>query len=226
MSAVKYGKTLGAGTRKTLMERAYEEVKEAILDGTMLPGDFLDESAIASDLQMSRTPVREAVRLLASENLVEIRNGFGACVKRTTRKELKDICIVRKALEVIAAETAVDYITQAEINRLREDFRHLMERRANGELITVKECVSTDFNLHETIVEKCTNHYVKMMMMGIFDQIKRYQCLAYDPTADIEESTRQHLAILDDIEKRDIKAVAKALVDHVDWSFGVLPDWV
>lgn len=226
MSVLKRSKLQSASGKKSLMQHAYDEIKLSITAGTLHPGDFLDECMIANQLQMSRTPVREAIRLLASENLVEIRNGFGAHVMRLTRKDIKDICVVRRALEVIAAQTALDEITVSSIDRLEERFRGLLTRYQSGEKIPIQEFVNTDFELHEMLVEKCTNRYVQYMMHGILAQVKRYQNLSYEPYTTIEESTTQHLHILQLMRERKQAELERALVDHINWSYSVLPDFI
>lgn len=205
--------------KRNMMLSAYEHIKSGILEGVLYPGALLDENAIASELEMSRTPVREAIRLLASEDLIEIKNGIGAYVKRMSLKDMRDICVVRKTLEVLAMQSSIDEITTREIDGMEEKFVELLRKHRSGQQLSIKEYVEIDFNLHEMFVEKCTNRYVRQMMHGIFDQIKRYQCLSYEPFAGIEESTAQHLEILTLLRARDAKALEQAILSHIEWSY-------
>ena len=77
--------------KSTLADRAYEQIKDALCQGKIVPGDILSESQLAQSLGMSRTPVREALRALASEHWLAIRNGVGAYVKPLSSKEMEDV---------------------------------------------------------------------------------------------------------------------------------------
>ena len=116
--------------RLTLSQRAYEAIKEALCQGKFSPGDILSESQLAAQLGMSRTPVREALRTLASEDWLEIRNGIGAYVKPLSAKDIEDLYEVRCLLEVQAARTAVSRITEEEIDSL--DLSALTEFKRSG----------------------------------------------------------------------------------------------
>ena len=86
---------LQANRKPTLSEQAYNQIKDALLNGRILPGDVLSENQLAADMDMSRTPVREALRALASEGWVDIRNGVGAYVKPLSSKDMEDLYEVR-----------------------------------------------------------------------------------------------------------------------------------
>ena len=86
---------LESKNKVSLSESAYNQIKDAICSGKVVPGDILSESQTAAQLGMSRTPVREELRTLASEGFVEIRNGIGAYVKPLSSKDMEDLYEVR-----------------------------------------------------------------------------------------------------------------------------------
>ena len=88
-------------------EFAYDTLKRRILDNQLPPGAMLSEVALAQKLNMSRTPIREALKMLMRDDLVEIRDGVGTFVKSATQKDIEDAYAVRQALEVLAARTAI-----------------------------------------------------------------------------------------------------------------------
>ena len=79
------------GSTRNRTEIAYDKIKDSICSGAIRPGDILSESQIAAELEMSRTPVREALRILASEDLVVIKNGIGAYAVSYTHLTLPTI---------------------------------------------------------------------------------------------------------------------------------------
>ena len=109
---------MAKGNRKpNLSERAYEQIKDALCKGKIAAGDILSESQLAEELDMSRTPVREALRILASEGWVEIRRGIGAYVKAPSSKDMEDLYEVRCLLETLAIKTSVFNISTGPARR-------------------------------------------------------------------------------------------------------------
>ena len=98
----------------------YDQLRRKIFEKTLVSGQRLPEVAIAKELQVSRTPVREALRRLENEGLVQIIPGWGACLASPTRQEIIDTYEVREELEVMAIRKAAKQITPLQICRLQE----------------------------------------------------------------------------------------------------------
>ena len=114
--------------RKTnLSEQAYNQIKDAICQGRIAPGDILSESRLAEDLGMSRTPVREALRSLASEGFLEIKNGVGAYVKPLSSKDMENLYEIRCLLEMQAIKTSIYRITDQEIDDMERRFQEVYD---------------------------------------------------------------------------------------------------
>ena len=120
-------------SKVSLSQSAYNQIKDAICQGQIAPGDILSESQLASQLSMSRTPVREALRTLASEGFVDIRNGIGAYVKPLSSKDMEDLYEVRCLLEMQAIKTSIYRIPDAEINALEQRFQAICDACERGE---------------------------------------------------------------------------------------------
>lgn len=208
--------------RNSLTGIAYDKIKSAICDGLIRQGDLLSENQIALDLGMSRTPVREALRMLVSEDIVEIRNGIGIYVKMLSTRDIRDIFEVRYALEPIAAASAIYEITNEEIDDLERRFLSLLEDYRRGVMPKPREFSHLDWEVHEMLVKHCRNNYVQNIMESINFSIKRFQLLSYEALNDIEKSTEQHMGILSIIRKHDIEELTKALRDHISWSAKLL----
>lgn len=205
-----------------LSEIAYNQIKDALCEGRIVSGDILSESQLAHDLGMSRTPVREALRALASEDWLEIRNGVGAYVKPLSSKDIEDLYEVRCLLEAQAAKTAVYHITTEEIDALEQGFRALLEDFRSSKHPNPQRFSELDWALHDLIVQHCQNNYIKTIMANNNSNMKRYLLLSMEALNDIEESTLQHLNILSLLRKRDPEALAEALRHHLMWSAGIL----
>ncbi len=213
---------LQANRKPTLSEQAYNQIKDALLNGRILPGDVLSENQLAADMDMSRTPVREALRALASEGWVDIRNGVGAYVKPLSSKDMEDLYEVRCLLELQAIKTSVFHITQEEINRLEERFRRFLSQCQAGHPPDSMEFSQLDWELHELIVERCRNNYLKTIMRSNISNMKRYQYLSIEALNNIQESVLQHLNILALMRRQDVPALSEALRLHLEWASGFL----
>lgn len=213
---------LQANRKPSLSQRAYNQIKDALLNGTILSGDVLSENQLAADMGMSRTPVREALRTLASEGWVEIRNGVGAYVKPLSSKDMEDLYEVRCLLELQAIKTSVFHITQEEINHLETCFRQVLSKCQAGYPPDSMQFSQLDWELHELIVERCQNNYLKTIMRSNISNMKRYQFLSIEALNNIQESALQHLNILELMRRQDISALSEALRQHLEWASGFL----
>lgn len=198
-----------------LARAAYEQIKEAIVTAKFKPGDSLSENMLASVLGMSRTPVREALRELAREDLVEILPGRGVFVKDISLKELKDVYEIRAVLECLAARTAIVNIGDDEIAAMKEAWQSILEQNRREEIAWDK--ISNLDNLfHRMIVDKSDNASLREIMGPVNQKILRYQLLAAQSLGDVEDTVRQHLGIIDLLEARDAEKLLPALVLHIE----------
>ena len=209
-------------SRENLSQQAYNQIKDALCQGKIVAGDLLSENQLAQALGMSRTPVREALRALASENWVEIKNGVGAYVKPLSSKDIEDLYEIRCLLEVQAAKTAVYNISAQEIDQLEQQYQALLDDFYQGRLPDPRYFSQLDWTLHELIVERCTNNYLKVIMRNNNASIKRYQLLSFEARNDIKDSAVQHLNILELIRRRDVPALTEALRAHLNWAAAFL----
>lgn len=194
---------------------AYETIKNSILNNEIKPGDYLSENMIANTLEMSRTPIREALRVLASEGLVEIYNGVGVFVKHITTKEICELFEVRAALECIALRTSLMNITDEEIEQLESDWLTLKKKADSGLEIDLDTIAQYDHKLHSLIVDKCINSFIKNIVKSIRQSILRYQRLSAKALADEKETINQHLEIISLLKERKVEKVIPVLERHI-----------
>lgn len=199
----------------TLMQMAYNELRESIISNSIQPGDVLSEQQIAQQLNISRTPVREALAILESEGLIEIRRGIGAFVKPLSYKDISNIFEVRRPLEALAVKSAIYHITSEDIQDMRDRFNDLLARYERNERVEVREFSELDFAFHDLIIERCENPYVRRFMHTINSNVRRLQVM-FRTIHDPKDAIRQHLQLLQLIENRDLEALEAELDNQLD----------
>ena len=209
-------------SKVSLSQSAYNQIKDAICQGQIAPGDILSESQLASQLSMSRTPVREALRTLASEGFVDIRNGIGAYVKPLSSKDMEDLYEVRCLLEMQAIKTSIYRISNDEIDDLTRRFQAIYDACEQGDSPAQGEFSELDWELHSLLVDRCTNNYIKEIVAGNNSNLRRYQSLSVNVLGDVHESARQHLEILRVLRSRDLDKLEEVLHAHLMWSANLL----
>lgn len=203
--------------KKSRMEIAYEELKEAILTNRLKPGEMIGENQLTSVFQMSRTPIREAIRRLETEGLLEVKDGVGTFVTEISPEEIADAYEVRKSLEILAVRTSLYAYTGEELDRLEQTFQDLWQRVRSGQSVTVDEYADADWMLHDGIVAKSKNRFVKNAMDAISIYLKRYQFMSVKTFQHVDRSMEEHLQIIQGIRDRDLKKVTAVLERHIEF---------
>jgi len=201
----------------TLMQMAYSELRESIITNQIKPGDVLSEQQIAITLNISRTPVREALAILENEGLVEIRRGIGAFVKPLSYDDILNIFEVRRSLEALAMKSAIHYITAQDIQNMRERFTAILAQCENNEPLDAAEFASLDADFHGMIIDRSKNPYVQRFMRSINSNVQRIQIMVRiinDP----KDAVLQHLRLLDLMEQRKLDAILIELDHHLDFA--------
>jgi DNA-binding GntR family transcriptional regulator len=164
---------------------------------------------------MSRTPIREAIKVLASEGLVEIHNGVGIYVKRVTTKEISDLFEVRAALECAALPTALEQISEKEIDDIYAEWVKQKKKIEAGQKVDLGRISNMDYQLHFLIVDRCRNDFLKNVIDGIRAKIMRYQRISAMALADEIDIINQHLVIMKLMKQREVEILSKVLKEHI-----------
>lgn len=203
--------------RKNLSQKAYHEIRQRIYNNEIKSGELIKESLIAEELGISRTPVREAIRMLESEQVLEVRDGIGTYVKILSFKDIRDIFEVREALESIAATTAIYRIPKSTILELEDELSDLLEKYESG-ILKEKEFVDTDMKLHQLLIYYSENDFIKILYEGINLKIKQFQFVSYSNLNNSRESILQHLNIIKLIKENKLGELLDFLKEHINWS--------
>lgn len=199
-----------ARSRNTLLsQQIFERLEEGIGNRSYPPGSRLAEDEIAAQLGVSRTPVREAFRMLEREGWIEIFPHAGAYVRNPSMDEVRQVFEVRQCLEERATRLAVLHATAAETGRLRK----LIERgRREVERSNAKEITSLNAAFHRTIAEAGRNKILARMLDDLAKQVSWH----FSAVATIRgaASWDEHEEILTAIEDGDATKAGKLAVDH------------
>jgi len=136
--------------RPTLMSQALKEIREAIQKGSLKPGDRLVEMQLAEAMQISRFPIREALRYLEKEGLVETKPFKGTYVAQLTERDMEELCSLRSAIEAFAIRILIKHIDAEKIKKLESIFQSMQQASKNEDL---DKLISEDFRFHQIICE-------------------------------------------------------------------------
>jgi DNA-binding GntR family transcriptional regulator len=204
-------------TSKNLTQAAYDIIRRAVVTNKLKPGISFSGNQLARYLNMSRTPVREAIHLLANEGLLEMKDNVGFFVKAITMQELKEIIAVRVALEKVALETAINIIgrekTESLIGKWREAERMARKEGDIGE--TLDAIVSLDAETHHLVVNNCNNGYLARLLETIEAKVTQVQYLSVN-SQNMLLTIEQHVAFLEALLARDLVRAAETLQVHFD----------
>jgi len=200
-------------TRRTLHEEVLERLRDMIIEGRLEPGQRINEGQLGAQLGVSRTPLREAIKTLASEGLVEILPAKGAIVRKFTAKDLAQILQVLKTLEQLggrmACELASDATIQA-INALHE--RMLALYKSNNRL----EYFKLNQAIHSAIVAASGNPVLMEMHETLQARIKRLRFIGNEGPQKWAGAVAEHEEMMAALLKRDADALLDVIGRHME----------
>ncbi|MFK7958084.1 MAG: GntR family transcriptional regulator [Lysobacterales bacterium] len=201
------------------MEKAYKALREAIVKGQVKPGDRLKERQICEDLKVSRTPVREALRRLAADGLVQLEPRRGGVVTQLSRAEANEIFSLGALLESHAARLAASRATGSDHDMLKEKLAAMKQVLSSGDGSSGEADSATyltlDHEFHEHIVAMAASRRLADMLrltVGLPVLVKAFAAYSSD---DLQRSLQQHHTIADAIISGDPDWAEAAMRSHV-----------
>jgi DNA-binding GntR family transcriptional regulator len=205
-------KNLELQRQEPLPARIAELLREAILDGRLPPGERLIEQRLALQWSISRAPLREAIRQIASEGLVSFSPHRGASVAEISQGELEELFAVRAMMEAFAARLAAQRATAAHIARLRTLVGQ-MEETFRARDLAGFYVAGLDF--HNVLVEAAGNDVLSRMYDQIKRQFRRYQAAMPRLPHLQQDSIEEHRSILEAVERADANKAAILSEQHI-----------
>ncbi len=192
--------------RNYLNEEAYKILKDAILTGKLKSGERIIELNLAKSMQISRTPLREALNKLKSEGMVYYDKNNKLIVSKTTMKELGDLFDLRIGLDGCSSRLACENITREEMKKLHNNIENT--RLANKER-EYKKIIKLNEEFHDIITAASRNNRLISMMNSIKEQIKRYRQIIMWSEKEAENSLNGHVEIYEALKNKDSENIMK-----------------
>lgn len=198
-----------------LRERVFHEIHEKILNGVYRDSVELREIALAEELGVSRTPVREALRQLELEGLVKIVPNKGAVVTAITKKDVKDIYIIRSMLEGLCARWATENITEEQLDEM-EEILLLSEFYINKKKKEpTSQVVELDGKFHEVLYEASDSRIMKHLLSDFHKYVRLARRTSVENPERAEKSIEEHRALLEAIKAKDADKAEELANKHM-----------
>jgi len=194
-------------------DRVYETLREEILDGTLAPGATLGEIEQSERLGVSRTPLREALSRLQSEDLVTAKGGRGLVVASVSLDDVGELFEIREALEVKAARLAALRRDRAVFEALREEVEATAQRLGGD--MSLRAFYEQTARMDAAIDEAAGNPYLVSALRGVRAHVARIRRLSSDDASRLRSATQEHLMILDAIIEGSETMAAHATELHL-----------
>lgn len=199
-----------------LRDIVFNALRKAILKGDLAPGERLMEIPLATQLGVSRTPVREAIRMLELENLVVMMPRRGAEVAGITEQGMKDVLEVRRALDVLCAELACKRISEEEISELEKACKAFEEAASSSDAANIANIAACDIAFHDIILKATGNERLGQLVYNLSEQMYRYRFEYIKDSGTYEKLISEHRTIFAAIKNRDTDTAARTAGLHID----------
>lgn len=196
----------------TLTNEIADIVRERILKGEYEIGEKIKESSIAQELNVSRTPIREAFRMLEEEGLLDYLPNRGCYAKGFTKRDVSDIYTVREALEEIAMVWACERITDDEIAKLEEQCE-LMDFYTQKR--DVEKILSMNSSFHDIIYNSAGSRFLAQVLRSYKGYLDKTRKSVFYEEGFLDRIQEEHRAIFEAVKARDSEKALKAIREHL-----------
>jgi GntR family transcriptional repressor for pyruvate dehydrogenase complex len=217
------------GVKENLVDRVVNEIQSQIMTGTLKPGMMLPpERELCEQLGVSRTALREAVRMLVTKGLLEPRRGVGTVVRQISSNQiteslsilmayhdrqaaLENVHQVRKILEVEIARLAAENATEEDIQTLKRILAEMQSQAANRRRFT-----ELDNEFHNTLAATTHNPIIIILINSIQDLLREIRSMVENYPELVSTVMPDHQKIVESIQRRDAEAAAAAMTQHLE----------
>lgn len=195
----------------SLADQVFEHLETDILSGKYSRGEILTESKLSTELGVSRTPIREALRRLAQEHIIE-ETGKGSMVIGITEKDLEDIFMIREQIECLAASLAAKNCSEEQLKGLRETLElqefYLEKQNADG----IKQM---DNKFHRSLYKLTGSMSFYDTLVPLHKKIQKYRKASVESKSRADASVKEHRNIYDAIAAKNPQLASKYAKEHV-----------
>ncbi|MDR5906500.1 GntR family transcriptional regulator [Franzmannia qiaohouensis] len=198
--------------QNTLHGEVAERIRDMIAQGTLAPGSRVPEKQLCEQFGVSRTPLREALKVLAYEGFVELLPNRGARVAKLTRAALKNTFEVMQNLEALAGELAGERITEQELTNIEALHYQMLAHYKNGNM---QEYLLANQQIHEAIVIASQNDVLIDVYKNLNHRVRRVRFTAELTNDYWSIAVAEHEAMIDALRARDGNALSSILRQHL-----------
>jgi DNA-binding GntR family transcriptional regulator len=200
-------------SRTPLRDAVYREILDRIHRGELPAGSRVRDTTLATQLGVSRTPVREALLRLSREGILDADMGRGFAVTRLNPAEMRETGAILSALECLALETCGD-LPAERLARLGEIDQELAQTRGD-----VERCISLDEEWHRTLLEGCPNRRLREIIATLWQVPRRYMRAYLRDAGRVSLSTQHHARIIEALRRHDRDTATQRFRHH--WQRGI-----
>jgi len=197
---------------RLLHEAVIDRLRDLIVTGELAPEAKLNERVLAERLGTSRTPLREAIKFLASEGLVELVPNRGAMVAPLKPEKMREVFVVLGALEALAGELACRNASEADIADIRALHYHMLAHHARGEL---SPYFRYNQQIHQRILDCAGNATLSQTWRALNAHVRRARYMANLSRERWDQAVHEHEEMLDALSRRDGAKLQGLLRDHL-----------
>lgn len=195
-----------------LRDVVFKTLRDAILRGKLKPGERLMELKLASELGVSRTPIREAIRMLEQEGLAITIPRKGAEVAKMTEKDMEDVLQIREALDALAVQIACDKMTEQQLSKLSFEVKSF---KRSIEANDLQRIISCDVEFHDIIYQSTNNPKLISLINSLREQMYRYRVEYLKDPKNYPVLSKEHEDIARALNERDKEKVTKLMSEHI-----------
>ncbi|WP_096437057.1 GntR family transcriptional regulator [Alteribacter populi] len=197
---------------ETLAEKAYKEIKQAIIANDFQPLEILAEERLAVNLGISRTPIKAALNQLAFEGLVEMKPGRKARVSKISMQDVVNFQVIRESLETLAARLAIEHIDEQQVELLKDICDQQKEAIAED---NYSKFLELDNEFHFSIAGFSKNEQLNDYITNLIYQVQRFLILSSTLQESANGAVEEHLQIVEALKTKIPLEVEKQMKLHV-----------
>ena len=192
-------------------DQVFERLEAEILSGKYQRGEVVTELQLCAELGVSRTPVREALRRLSQEHLIE-ESPRGTVVLGVVRKDFEDMCAIRLRIEGLAVRGFIDNLSEDSLRQLREavEFQEFYLNKRDPDHIK-----AMDSRFHELIYQNCGSAILCDTLSPLHKKVQKFRRLSIEQAGRAETSVKEHRAIYEAIAAKDADLAERLMNEHV-----------
>lgn len=201
-----------AGHVNSLHDQVAQQLRDLIFAGALSPGAFVDETRLCEQLAISRTPLREALKVLTAEGLIRHEPRRGCFVNEVTEQDLDEIFPVIALLEGRCAFEAAQQASDADIAALQGLHRQLEDSAAQGR---IPDYYAANYAIHEAIIAIAGNKWLAQVISDLRKILKLARLQQLNAPGRLNQSLSEHMAIFAALKARDAEGADAAMRTHL-----------